>query len=201
MQTSSNQNRSVSCVDIDATSLARKLTVIAVPSQRLAYTNCAFVGTGALNGAEYLMVNGEYLFRVKESAEIGKDELALNSLQRRFASLSEHRLVSAHVFAPPATNFALTSLSVEINSLNKFTGSVDCQAFVKEMREGSLSGMPFAPQQMYVVDFCGTLFILPASSISCTTVDNVVDKFAVPAPKARFGVVQSSRDIILQNAT
>ena len=103
------------------------LEVGSTPSQDLVATNHVFVAPGTFAGiasqkTAYLMVPGEgrgtsdFVFIVRESAQIPAGTVGLNRMQRTCCKVSPTLdKVTTRLFTPPSSNFIMTTLTVEID--------------------------------------------------------------------------------------
>ena len=146
------------------------LTIVASPSESLALSNKVFVAPNSISGP-YIMLN-DAVFFVQSDSCIALGQIALNSLQRRFCSVSELQRVNVVPYLPPE-NSRLTSLSIELNSLTKYTGLVDVSSLVLEMKN-HFKNMPFTVGQEYICEFKAVRYVLKVILCSNSSIDHVL---------------------------
>eukprot|EP01013_Petalomonas_cantuscygni_P016281 TRINITY_DN33262_c0_g1_i1.p1 TRINITY_DN33262_c0_g1~~TRINITY_DN33262_c0_g1_i1.p1 ORF type:complete len:783 (-),score=227.39 TRINITY_DN33262_c0_g1_i1:219-2567(-) len=185
-----------------------QLIVGPTPTQALAFTNLVFVNSHI--GSDYALVDDTYLFKVSSNPAVPTGRIGFNSLQRRFASLSDGVSCTVAPFTPaPNVPFTLTSLAVELNSLIKYSGSVDAEALIADFKK-AFSGFPFAPQQTYLCDHRGTKFTVTVSSISTAPLDadlvsnenegSSARASAAPKQVPRFGILAPDTEVTVSKS-
>jgi vesicle-fusing ATPase len=103
---------------------------------------------------------------------MNRGDLGANALQRRTASLSLGQALNITPFKVPKEGIALSTVGIEIaplkNSAKADVIDVDCVALSDRLKEAFLYQV-FAPNQMFCVDFAGTVYSLKTTSITVST--------------------------------
>jgi vesicle-fusing ATPase len=112
-----------------------------LPSNRLALTNKVYLSPqvyaflleaqssnnnggassspAAATSAGPLVIVGPHVYIAEGNASVPDDKIALNGLQRRYAQLSLANRVEVRPFVPPPTKFALATLDIRVDLLQK----------------------------------------------------------------------------------
>ena len=176
------------------------MRVASCPSQDLAMTNCAFVSPGdlaAAGGAAGLAEAGPVVFAVRGHPGVEPGTVGLNTIQRRLLRVSVGDELPLVPFAPPARDFEVALLTVEVAFITAKAGreeTVDAELLAKAMLN-RFAGQVFSVGQRLAVEYMGTNFMVTVGGVLVATAGEAKDAergLLLPQSTFTFEVAQGS---------
>eukprot|EP00966_Prymnesium_polylepis_P232189 5371154-Prymnesium_polylepis.1 len=155
-----------------------RMTVSSCPNQQLALTNQIFLNPADMallgEGEVFLELNG-VLYSAAASPQVEAGNVALNSIQRRGAGVSNGDAVEVSLFNVGADNHALSECVFEVDFVVKTKARGPEPVDAVKLSAAILARFPrqfFRTGQTVAIEFHGDNYLLKAGRLQVMTVDS-----------------------------